>query len=117
MYRCDYYLKGENTLPDSEKSCWNHVQIDFEQVRCKVTGWLVEILDRECDLRKVVIDSAWQEFSRTMARQCHMGSQVHQRIAELEKQGNRLAHAISTGGKIEFLVTQFKSVNEPSAPG
>jgi hypothetical protein len=110
MYRSGKHLKCENALANGPRSCWNHVQVDYQQVRDKVLGWVFSVLDQHPQFREVLIASAWQEYQRLRGRWQQSGAAVDERIADLKKQAGNLAKAIAQGGHLEALVSELATV-------
>ena len=113
MYRYNNdALKCSGVLRVSgESPCWNHVQVDCQEVRERVLPWVITQFERVAGFRDVLIDSAWQELQKSHHRGARDQQSLGEEIAELERRSANLAIAIGKGGQLEALVQQLAEVD------
>lgn len=110
MYRYGSSLRCSNSMRGSSPRCWNHVQVDFNEARSAVMPWITGVLDQMPRFRETVVQSAWVEFQRSGQKRLRTGDSLEQRIAELDRQAQRLAKAVKVAGDIDELVQELSQV-------
>jgi site-specific DNA recombinase len=115
FYWCsDDQLKCQNALKHGPERCWNHVQVAAEQVRVTVIRWILSEFERFPSFLKALLDSAWQEYARTLQKSKGKERALDDEIRELEKQSAKLAKAVrmTEEQEIESLVQELTEVND-----
>ena len=83
-------LKCSNVLPGGPRTCWNHVQVNAEQVRGKLLPSLLSFLRSRPELQNLLIDAAWSEFQRATSRSRREQDGLEHRRQELLKDRERI---------------------------
>jgi DNA invertase Pin-like site-specific DNA recombinase len=92
--------------------CWNHVQVQANQVYDKVLPRLLAFCEAHVPFRNILIEAAWSEF-QNCDRQYQRDEEASQHeAADLEKRRDNLVRAIEVGGDLNVLVEQLQKVQD-----
>lgn len=105
MHSFGRYLRCSRARDKGSGRCWNHVQVDLEEMRERVFGWLSNLAETHAELRTALTDAlaAEAERNRTGARR----EALVREIQILEGQANRLTEAIASGGDLAPLIVRL----------
>jgi len=112
MYRYDDdQLKCKGSFKaQAEGPCWNHVQVNCQEVRDRVLSGLLGHCDQFPAFRGALADAAWAELQAREHRQ-ERGNRVDDgEVVTLEKRAANLTRAIEMGEGLDTLVRQLAAV-------
>ncbi|MCC7423928.1 MAG: recombinase family protein [Planctomycetaceae bacterium] len=108
MHSFGKHLQCARARDKGSGRCWNHVQVDIEEMRERLFGWLTTLAERHTELRTALMSVVAAETDRVHS-EARRDALVRE-VQVLEGQANRLTEAVARGGDLTPLIARLTTV-------